>query len=257
MIVAATAGHVDHGKSALIHALTGRDPDRLADERRRRLTLDLGFAWCDLPSGRRAAFVDVPGHERYLHTMLAGLGPVRTALLIVAADQGWAAQTAEHADALAALAVPHLVLVITRSDVARPEPAASAARRELCARGLPAPAPVVTSAHTGRGLNALRAALDRLPAAPAPGPRPVRLWVDRAFTIPGAGTVVTGSLPEGTLRVGEVLELCPTSAQEAPATIRELHVCEHPTGLSGRRPCADGDREQTGLGRPHPRATAG
>ncbi|MEU6082918.1 selenocysteine-specific translation elongation factor [Streptomyces sp. NPDC047108] len=226
MIVVATAGHVDHGKSSLIRALTGRDPDRLAEERRRGLTLDLGFAWCDLPGGPRAAFVDVPGHERYLHTMLAGLGPVRAALLVVAADEGWAAQSAEHADVLAALAVPHLILVITRSDLADPEPAAAAARRRLRARGLPVAATVATSARTGDGLDALRTALGRLAPAFPPAPGPVRLWVDRAFSLPGAGTVVTGTLPTGTLRAGDRVELCPARTQDSVGVVRELHVCE-------------------------------
>ncbi|MFJ3955818.1 SelB C-terminal domain-containing protein [Streptomyces libani] len=226
MIVAATAGHVDHGKSALVRALTGRDPDRLAEERRRGLTLDLGFAWCDLPSGRRAAFVDVPGHERYLHTMLAGLGPVRAALLVVAADQGWSAQTAEHADALAAFAVPHLLLVITRCDLADPGPAAALAHRELLGRGLPAPDPIATSAHTGQGLDALRTAFDRLSLSFPPGPGPVRLWTDRAFTVSGAGTVVTGTLLGGTLRVGDRVELCPSGGDGPTATVRGLHVCD-------------------------------
>ncbi|MEV5778496.1 selenocysteine-specific translation elongation factor [Streptomyces antimycoticus] len=220
------AGHVDHGKSALVRALTGRDPDRLTEERRRGLTLDLGFAWCDLPSGRRAAFVDVPGHERYLHTMLAGVGPVRAALLVVAADQGWCAQTAEHADALAAFDVPHLLLVMTRCDLADPGPASALARRELLARGLPAPAPIATSARTGRGIHALRTMLDRFSPAFPPGPGPVRLWVDRAFTVSGAGTVVTGTLLGGTLRVGDRVELCPSGAEGTIATVRGLHVCE-------------------------------
>lgn len=226
MIVVATAGHVDHGKSSLVRALTGRDPDRLAEERRRGLTLDLGFAWCGLPSGRQAAFVDVPGHERYLHTMLAGLGPVRTALLVVAADKGWAAQSAEHADALAALAIPQLLLVITRCDLADPEPTAAIARREVRVRGLPSPATVATSAHTGEGLVALRTELDRFAAAIPPGPGPVRLWVDRAFTVSGAGTVVTGTLPGGTLRTGDRLEVCPSGAEGEIATVRGLQVCE-------------------------------
>ncbi|MBL1096677.1 selenocysteine-specific translation elongation factor [Streptomyces coffeae] len=226
MIVAATAGHVDHGKTSLIHALTGRDPDRLAEERRRGLTLDLGFAWCDLPSGRRAAFVDVPGHERYLHTMLAGLGPVRTALLVVAADQGWSAQSAEHADALAAFAVPEILLVITRCDLADPEPAAATARRELLARGLRTAAPVAVSAHTGQGLDALRTALDQLTPDRSPRPGPVRLWADRAFTVSGTGTVVTGTLLGGTLRVGDRVELCASGVPGTAATVRGLQVCE-------------------------------
>lgn len=226
MIVVATAGHVYHGKSTLVRALTDRDPDRLAEERRRGLTLDLGFAWCDLPSGRRAAFVDVPGHERYLHTMLAGLGPVRAALLVVAADQGWAAQSAEHADALAAFAVPHVLVVVTRCDLADPKATAALAHRELLARGFPAPTWVATSAHTGQGLDALRTALDQMSPAFSPSPGPVRLWVDRTFTVSGAGTVVTGTLLGGTLRVGDRVELCPSGGAGPIVTARGLHVCE-------------------------------
>ncbi len=107
MRVIATAGHVDHGKSTLIHALTGTHPDRLAEERRRGLTIDLGFAWTNLPSGERLAFVDVPGHERFVPTMLAGVGPVPAVLFVVAADEGWMPQSAEHLAALDALGVRH------------------------------------------------------------------------------------------------------------------------------------------------------
>lgn len=226
MIVAATAGHVDHGKTALVQALTGTALDRLVEERHRGLTLDLGFAWCDLPSGRRAAFVDVPGHERYLRTMLSGLGPVRAALLVVAADQGWAMQSAEHADVLAALGIPQILLVISRCDLADPEATASTAYREMRRRGLSPVASVAVSAHTGQGLDALRAALDQLSPPRPPRSSPVRLWVDRAFTVSGAGTVVTGTLQEGTLRVGDQLALSPAGSQKVPATVRGLQVCE-------------------------------
>ncbi|MEW2360106.1 GTP-binding protein [Spirillospora sp. NPDC029432] len=128
MQVVATAGHVDHGKSTLVRALTGTDPDRLAEEKRRGLTLDLGFAWTELPSGEQVAFVDVPGHERFVGTMLAGVGPVPAVLLAVAADEGWKPQTEEHLAAIDALGVRHGVLAITRSDLADPTHALRQAR---------------------------------------------------------------------------------------------------------------------------------
>ncbi len=123
MHVVATAGHVDHGKSTLVRALTGMEPDRWAEERRRGLTIDLGFAWTVLPGGETVAFVDVPGHERFVANMLAGIGPVPAAMLVVAADEGWMPQSAEHLDALHALDVRHGLLVITRTDLFDPEPA--------------------------------------------------------------------------------------------------------------------------------------
>jgi selenocysteine-specific elongation factor len=209
MHVIATAGHVDHGKSTLVRALTGMEPDRWAEERRRGMTIDLGFAWTTLPSGGRVAFVDVPGHERFVPNMLAGVGPVPAALLVVAADEGWMPQTAEHVAALDALGVRHAVLAVTRSDLADPDLAIEEAHDRLAGTtlaGLPA---VPVSAPTGRGLDALRATLETLTAAlPAPDTTtPVRLWVDRAFTIRGSGTVVTGTLTGGTLRVRDDLDL--------------------------------------------------
>src|ERR671926_591776 len=114
--VVATAGHVDHGKSSLIVRLTGIDPDRFAEEKRRGLTIDLGYAWCTFPSGREVGFVDVPGHERFIPNMLAGVGPVPLVLFVVAADEGWMPQSAEHLDALHALGVRHGLLAISRSD---------------------------------------------------------------------------------------------------------------------------------------------
>ena len=209
MQVIATAGHVDHGKSTLVRALTGMEPDRWAEERRRGMTIDLGFAWTTLASGTEVAFVDVPGHERFVTTMLAGVGPVPAVLLVVAADEGWMPQSAEHVDALTALGVRHGLLVVTRSDLMEPDLARDEAREHL--RGTPlAEVPAVcVSAATGQGLDALRAALDDLAAAlPVPDAHAdVRLWVDRAFTIRGAGTVVTGTLPAGRLRVDDELEL--------------------------------------------------
>jgi selenocysteine-specific elongation factor len=209
--VVATAGHVDHGKSTLVRALTGMEPDRWAEERRRGMTLDLGFAWTTLPSGAGLAFVDVPGHERFVPTMLAGVGPVPAVLLVVAADGGWMPQSAEHLAAIDALGVRHGLVAVTRRDLADPGPATQRALAEAAATSLGAVEAVAVSGATGAGLAELRAALDRLLAGlPAPDPAaPVRLWLDRAFTVRGSGTVVTGTLGAGTLRVGDELELVP------------------------------------------------
>ncbi|XVQ07808.1 selenocysteine-specific translation elongation factor [Spirillospora sp. CA-255316] len=212
MQVVATAGHVDHGKSALVRALTGTDPDRSAVERRRGLTLDLGFAWTTLPSGERLAFVDVPGHEKFVGTMLAGVGSVPAVLLAVAADEGWMPQTGEHLAAIDALGVRHGVLAVTRSDVADPTLALRQARERVAGTSLRGVEAVTVSATTGQGLEELTAALDRLAARlPVPdGAAPVRLWVDRAFTGAGTGTVVTGTLAAGTVEIGDELLLTPS-----------------------------------------------
>ena len=219
MHVLATAGHVDHGKSTLVRALTGMEPDRWAEERRRGMTIDLGFAWTTLPSGATVAFVDVPGHEHFVPNMLAGVGPVPAAMFVVAADAGWMPQSAEHLAALHALDVRHSLLVVTRSDLADPGPATRQARAEIAATSLGEVEAVAVSGTTGAGLGDLRAALDRLVAGlPAPDQdAPVRLWIDRAFTIKGAGTVVTGTLGAGRLRIGDELVL------DRPVRVRGLH----------------------------------
>ncbi|WP_216216710.1 selenocysteine-specific translation elongation factor [Amycolatopsis aidingensis] len=206
MYVVATAGHVDHGKSTLVHRLTGTWPDRLAEENRRGLTIELGFAWTEVPAGR-LAFVDVPGHQRFVPNMLAGIGPVVAVLFVVAADEGWMAQSAEHLAALDALGVRHGLLAVTKSDRADPGPVAEAAREQLAGTSLGAVTAVAVSGRTGEGLPRLRAELDAL-ARGLPEPdrtADVRLWVDRAFTVRGAGTVVTGTLPQGTIEVGDEL----------------------------------------------------
>jgi selenocysteine-specific elongation factor len=207
--VVATAGHVDHGKSTLVRALTGTDPDRWAEEQRRGMTIDLGHAWTRLPSGAELAFVDVPGHIRFLGNMLAGLGPAPAVLVVVAADEGWRRQSGEHLAAVTALGLEHGLLAVTRSDLADPGPASSEALRHLAGSTLREVEAVAVSGATGQGLPELAAALDRLVARlPAPDPAgDVRLWVDRSFTVRGSGTVVTGTLGAGTLAVGDALEV--------------------------------------------------
>ncbi|PIS61491.1 translation elongation factor [Corynebacterium striatum] len=227
MFVVATAGHVDHGKSTLARALTGMEPDRWEEEKRRGLTIDLGFVWTRLPSGADVAFVDVPGHERFLGNMLAGIGPAPVVLFVVAADEGWQAQSTDHRDAIAALGISYGLVALTRADradVARRLEVEADVRRQLHGTAL-ADAPILTvSAKTGEGIDELRAALDEiLAAAPSPDPEQrMRLWVDRSFSVKGSGTVVTGTLAAGTLRVGDSLELLNASGTE-PIEVRGLH----------------------------------
>lgn len=224
MQVVATAGHVDHGKSTLVRALTGMEPDRWAEERRRGLTIDLGFAWTTLPSGRAVAFVDVPGHERFLGNMLAGLGPAPVVCFVVAADEGWRAQSSDHRDAVAALGISHGLLVVSRADRVTDGGAAALAqaRAEFAGTGLRDAPAVVASAVAGTGLPELRAALDAVLAVlPAPDPNGrLRLWVDRSFTIAGAGTVVTGTLAAGHLTRGDQLQILGETSQAV--TVRGL-----------------------------------
>ncbi|MGW7483425.1 selenocysteine-specific translation elongation factor [Nonomuraea muscovyensis] len=212
MHVVATAGHVDHGKSTLVRALTGMEPDRWAEERRRGLTIDLGFAWRTLPSGRSLAFVDVPGHERFVTNMLAGVGPVPAVMMVVAADEGWMPQSAEHLAVIDALGMAHGLLVVTRSDRADPSLAVEEARSELAGTCLGDIEAVTVSSTTGQGIDDLVKALDRLVSdlPPAQPDAPVRLWIDRVFTVKGMGTVVTGTLPDGKVSVGDELVLSPS-----------------------------------------------
>jgi selenocysteine-specific elongation factor len=195
--VVATAGHVDHGKSTLVQRLTGMWPDRLAEEQRRGLTIDLGFAWADI-GGREMAFVDVPGHERFVANMLAGVGPVPAVMFVVAATEGWMPQSEEHFAALQALGVRHVLVVISKSDIADPAGAVAQVRERF------PDSPVAVGTDLGGVRAELVALVDRLP--PPDATADVRLWVDRSFTVRGAGTVVTGTLAAGTLRVGDELE---------------------------------------------------
>jgi selenocysteine-specific elongation factor len=212
--VVATAGHVDHGKSSLIVRLTGMDPDRFAEEKRRGLTIDLGYAWCTLPSGREIGFVDVPGHERFIGNMLAGVGPVRLVLFVVAADEGWKPQSEEHLEIVDVLGSAGGVVALTKSDLvdaATADAMRTGVRAHLAGTTLGNAPIVAVSSVTGQGVDELRTALDALVAGarPPPASRP-RLFVDRVFAIRGAGTVVTGTLGGDCLRVGDEAELYPT-----------------------------------------------
>jgi selenocysteine-specific elongation factor len=195
----------------LVRALTGMEPDRWEAERRRGMTIDLGYAWTALPSGDELAFVDVPGHERFITNMLAGLGPVPAVLFVVAADEGWMPQSAEHLAAIDALGVRHGVLVVTRADLSDPGPALRQAAGEIAGTSLGELEATAVSAVTGEGLPELMAALGRLTARlPQPDPRAgVRLWLDRVFAIKGSGTVVTGTLQAGTVQAGDEMMVAP------------------------------------------------
>ncbi len=227
MHVIVTAGHVDHGKSALIRAMTGMEPDRWAEERRRGMTIDLGFGWLTLPSGDQLAFVDVPGHERFVTNMLAGAGPVPAVLFVVAADEGWMPQSAEHLAVISALGMKRGLLVVTKSDLADPAPVMADAQARIARTSLGQIPAVAVSSVTGAGIPELVAALDDLcRSLPEPDPgAPVRIWVDRSFSITGSGTVATGTLPAGTVHRDDELVITPSMR---PVRIRELQALGEP-----------------------------
>lgn len=240
MYVVGTAGHVDHGKSTLVKALTGIDPDRWEEEQRREMTIDLGFAWLILPSGRSVSLIDVPGHERFIKNMLAGVGGLDAALLVVAADESVMPQTVEHLAILDLLEVRHGVVALTRADLVDGDWLAlveEEVRARLKDTSLEHAPIVAVSARTGQGLDRLVAALDQVLAATpsrAAASGAPRLPVDRAFTIGGFGTVVTGTLLDGPLRVGQEVVILPAGR---PARVRGLQThkqrCE--TALPGTR----------------------
>ena len=225
-VVVGTAGHIDHGKTALVGRLSGVNTDRLKEEKERGISIDLGFAPLTLPSGRRVAIVDVPGHERFVKNMLAGATGIDLVLLVVAADEGVMPQTREHFAIVDLLGVARGVVALTKADVATPEQlqrAADGARSLLQATALKDAAVVPVSSTTGRGIPDLLRALDdevarvegREPAGPA------RLPVDRVFSIEGIGTVVTGTLWSGSIRTGDTLTLMP---DDRAVRVRQVEV---------------------------------
>ena len=243
MFVIGTAGHIDHGKSVLIRALTGIDPDRLPEEKERGMTIDLGFAWMKLPSGQEVGIVDVPGHERFVKNMLAGVGGIDLALLIVAADEGIMPQTREHLSILDLLDIRKGIVVIAKKDLVDEE-LLSLVRLEVeelvKSTGL-AEAPIVAvSAVTGEGLPDLVSTIDLTLASAEPRKdigRP-RLMIDRVFTIAGSGTVVTGTLVDGSLSVGQEIEVVPSGLK---ARLRGLqtHKTRVDTASPGSRVAAN------------------
>lgn len=214
MFVLGTAGHIDHGKSALVKAMTGIDPDRLREEKERGMTIDLGFAWLKLPSGQEVGIVDVPGHERFIKNMLAGVGGIDLALLIVAANEGVMPQTREHLAILDLLGIKRGVVAITKIDLVDKDffELVRLDVEDLLKSTTLAGAPIVgVSAITGEGVPELLATLDKLLSATQPRQdigRP-RLPIDRIFTIAGAGTVVTGTLVDSSLSLGQEVEIVP------------------------------------------------
>jgi selenocysteine-specific elongation factor len=237
--VIGTAGHVDHGKSTLVKALTGIDPDRLAEEKARAMTIDLGFAWLTLPSGQSVSVVDVPGHERFIKNMLAGIGGIDAALLVIAADEGPMPQTVEHLAILDLLGVEHGVIVLTKADVAERDwldLVREEVREQVSTTALK-DAPIVTvSALSGEGLATLLETLEAVLALTpsAPGGSTPRLPVDRVFSVSGFGTVVTGTLSGGEINTGDELRLYPGDRR---ARVRGLqsHQEKVSRALPGRR----------------------
>jgi len=232
-----TAGHVDHGKSTLVERITGRDPDRWDEEKRRGLTIDLGFSWTTLPGGTEVSFVDVPGHERFLKNMLAGIEAIDVALFVVAADEGWMPQSEEHLAVIDLLGVERAVVALTKTDIVDAdmvELASAEIEDQLEGTSLEGSPIVAVSALTGTGVDALLETLEDLVEEQAePGDRP-RLWVDRAFSVAGAGTVVTGSLLGGSLAIGDGVEIYPRGIKGRVRGLQS-HERSHEIVAPGRR----------------------
>ncbi|HUZ77305.1 MAG TPA: selenocysteine-specific translation elongation factor [Chloroflexota bacterium] len=229
MFTVGTAGHVDHGKSTLVKALTGIDPDRLPEEKQREMTIDLGFAWATLPSGEEISIVDVPGHERFIKNMLAGVGGIDLALLVIAADEGVMPQTREHLAILDLLGVDYGLVVLTKRDLVEAEwleLVEDEVRQALAGTTLEAAPMLSVSAVTGEGLPGLLAAVDEA-LRHVPARRDIarpRLPVDRVFTLAGFGTVVTGTLVDGAFALNEEVEVLP---ERRRARIRGMQVHRH------------------------------
>lgn len=234
-----TAGHVDHGKTSLIKALTGIDADRLKEEKKRGITIELGFAYIDLPHFERVGIVDVPGHEKFIKNMLAGAGGIDFAMLVVAADEGVMPQTREHLDILKLLDMKHGLVVITKTDLAEPEfvdLVEEEIREEIVGTFLEQAPILRVSSHTGEGVEELRECLDRqlMKLEKKNEKKPFRLPIDRTFTLTGFGTVVTGTVIEGHINLGTECVLYP---DEIPVKLRgiQVHSKDAQTAYAGQR----------------------
>ncbi len=236
MFVIGTAGHVDHGKSSLVRALTGIDPDRLPEEKAREMTIDLGFAWLSLGNGQEVGIVDVPGHERFIKNMIAGAGAVNAVFFVVAADDGWMPQSQEHLDILELLEIKHGLMVLTKIDLV-PKEWLSLVKQDIGRKVkntfLESSPPVEISSTQNIGIEELKqeisAILSRM-LLPKDVGKP-RLFIDRVFTMPGRGTVVTGTLTDGKLQANQEVEILP---QQLKSRIREIQT--HKKSLAEARP---------------------
>ena len=240
-MIIGTAGHIDHGKTALVKALTGTDGDRLAEEKARGITIELGFAYADLGGGKVTGFVDVPGHERFVHTMLAGAGGIDLALLVIAADDGIMPQTLEHLAILDLLGITRGLVALTKSDLA--DPALITYRQSeiaalLAPTGLAGAQVLPVSALTGAGIAELRQALvlaeDQTNQRADAGR--FRMSVDRSFVLSGAGVVVTGTVLSGQVAIGDHVQISPSGLA---ARVRGIHAQNRKSqiGFAGQR-CA-------------------
>lgn len=227
-----TAGHVNHGKTSLVRALTGVDTDRLPEEKRRGLSIDLGFAYAETPDGSVIGFVDVPGHDRYLHNMISGVLPLDCVLLVVAADEGPARQTAEHLEILDLIGIGRLIAVVTRTDRADEATLAHTQgrlRQALERTSFAAANIFCVSSATGAGIDALTKHLHGLAVDRAPPGAGFRLPIDRVFTLPGIGIVVTGTILSGTVHIDDKLVLCPKGVA---VRVRSLHAQDRPASCA-------------------------
>ncbi len=227
-----TAGHIDHGKTWLVRALTGKDTDRLPEEQARGISIDLGYAPLELPDGRRLSLVDVPGHERFVRTMIAGATGIDLFLLVIDAQEGARPQTLEHLAVLRLLGVERGVVAVTKSDAVDEETLELALEeaREL----VPSAEVVAVSAKTGAGLDGLRAALARVPVQPRDPSAATRLYVDRVFTLPGVGTIATGTLWSGAITAGDLLRVEPRGTTVRVRSV-QVHDAAVETAEAGQR----------------------
>mgnify|MGYP001019271353 CR=1 FL=1 len=237
-LVIGVAGHIDHGKTSLVKALTGVDTDRLPEEKARGITIELGFASLALPGGRRAAIVDMPGHERFVRTMISGAGGVDLMMLVVAASEGVMPQTREHLAIAGLVGVRAGVCALTKCDLATPdlvEMAVEEVREVMRGSALDGAEVVPVSAHTNTGLDALRAALGRAVVAPRDATGPVLLPIDRVFVRKGFGVVVTGTLVSGTARLDDELLVAPTGPDHRALSVRVRGLQVHGEAVSEAR----------------------